>query len=317
MAIEISDSDPSYDLIFSVGLNESSTWYQGAQMFAENVKKDTNGKINITVFANDQLTNGNQQKAVEMVLDGSLAFDMHCTFIWSVIDDKFSAFSLPFFFDGYEDVDRQIAGPGGQEYKKVAEQYGGKIMGWFENGMRELTNSKKEIKQVSDLSGMKIRVPSVSLFVEGFTAMGANPVVMSWSETFTGLQQGAIDGQENPHSVNLDNSVCDVNKYVTNWDWVYDAVIMVMNKKLYDSMPAKYQQVIDQRAAEAAQWQKKTVREINIKALEEEVAKRGVSAYTPTPQEKETFIKATSGILALYESKVGKDYIDLFRQGKI
>lgn len=307
-----SDYEPQ-KLKMNVTTSETSTWYLGAVKLKEDMSEATGGKVDITVYPNEQLSGGNMQKGIEMIMSGATDLDLHSNIIYSVVDEKFSLLSLPFLFKDLDDVDAKLAGEAKQSIIKVMEEKGVKWLGFGENGFRQLTNSKKEVKTVADMKGLKIRIPGMNMYVDVYTAMGANPVSMNWSETFTALQQGAVDGQENPADLVETGAVDEVQKYMTLWNYSYDALLLGINKKLYDSYPADLQKLFSDKGFEAAEYQKNLVREVNDSAIEKMKADSGLQVYVPTEEELQTFKDATADVMTKYEGIIGKEFIDPFR----
>lgn len=300
------------NLKMNITIAETSTWMKAAEKLSADVEADTGGKVKIKVYPNEQLSGGNQSKGVEMVMSGATDVDIHSNIIYSVVDERFSLLSLPFFFENEADADAKLAGEGAEAIKKLMAEKGVQWLGFGESGMRQITNSKHPIKTVDDLKGLKIRVPGMKMYLDTFTAMGSNPISMNWSETFTALQQGAVDGQENPNDIIMTSAIDEVQKYITLWDYSYDCLLFGINKKLYDSYPASLQKIFTDRGLEAANYQKGLIREQNQKALDEMVARTGLEVYTPTPEERQTFIDSTKDIVSKYRDIIGPEFFDPF-----
>ena len=136
-------------------------------------------------------------------------------------------------------------------------------IGWGINGFRQLTNSKKSVRTPDDLKGMKIRVAGSRMFIRTFQLLGANPVTMSFSDLYPALQQGVIDGQENPLKEIESSSFYNVQKFVTIWNYAYDPLIMMMNKKSFDGVCKQDQQALFAAATHARDVQRKLDREVD------------------------------------------------------
>lgn len=306
------DEFEKQDLKMNITIAETSTWMQAAEKLSADVAADTGGKVNIKVYPNEQLSGGNQSKGVEMVMSGATDVDIHSNIIYSVVDERFSLLSLPFFFENEADADAKLAGEGAESIKKLMAEKGVQWLGFGESGMRQITNSKKPIKSVEDMKGLKIRVPGMKMYLDTFTAMGANPISMNWSETFTALQQGAVDGQENPTDIIMTSAVDEVQKYITLWDYSYDCLLFGINKKLYDSYPENLQAIFRDRGLEAANYQKSIIRDVNKESLQTMVDRSGLEVYTPTAEERQTFIDATKDVVTKYRDIIGAEFFDPF-----
>ena len=304
-------SDKKYKLKLSATTSDTSTWVAGAQKFADLVAERTKGQVTIKVYPNEVLSGGNQSKGVEQLMTGITDFSFHSTIIYSVMDERFGVISLPFLFENVEDADKKMAGPGGEAIKALCDTKGIRALAFGENGMRQLTTNKP-IATLADMKGLKVRIPAMKMYNMLFTEFGANPLTMSFAEVFTALQQGTIDGQENPLDTINSAKIQEVQKYLTAWDYSYDIIILGMNKKLAAKMPAELVAIIEECAIEAANFQKQLNREKNIKYLEEFKA-AGMTINTLTPEARQEFKDAAKAVYTAYEPIMGKELIDKFR----
>ena len=237
-AKESSENDEAEELNLemSVTTSETSTWFLGAEKLAEDIEKETDGRITIDVFANEQLSGGDSGKAVELLSKGNIDLTFNSTIIYSVLDDRFGVASAPFIFDDLEDADEAFNGKAGEMLEEVVREKNVEPLGYGENGFRQITNGVKEIKGPEDLDGLKIRIPGITMYTDLFRALGADPATMTFSEVFTALQQGTIDGQENPIDVIYSSKLNEVQDYITMWNYSYDPLVLGINKDLYDSL---------------------------------------------------------------------------------
>lgn len=189
-----------------------------------------------------------QMNTVQMGIITSGPFDVFLPEV-RVID-------YPFLFENYEQADRILDGPPGQELLSRLEKVGFKGLAFSENGFRDLTNNKRPVHTVKDVEGLKIRVMESVLHKELWRMLGANPTPMGWP-VYTELQQGTIDAQENPLSVIWTYKLFEVQKYMTLTGHVYSSHINVANLKWFQGLPAADQELIRKCAQEAAQYQRK------------------------------------------------------------
>jgi len=161
----------------------------------------------------------------------------------------------PFLFESYDQVDRVLDGPAGQELLARLENAGFAGLAFSENGFRHLTNNRRPVHSVEDVNGLKIRVMESIVHKELWRLLGANPTPMGWP-IFTELQQGTIDGQENPLSVIWTYKLFEVQKYLTLTGHVYSAHIDVANAQWFKSLPPSHQETITQCMKEAARYQR-------------------------------------------------------------
>lgn len=304
--------DKSYDLKMSITVSESSTWYKAAEKLAEDLKEETDGRINIDLFPNEQLSNGDQGKGVELLTKGQTDLSLHSTIIYSILDDRFGVASAPFLFKDKEGVDKVFNGAGGEALAEILQEKNVEVLGYGENGFRQITNSKHEVKSPADMKGLKIRIPGITMYTDLYRALGADPTTMAYSEVFTSLQQGTIDGQENPIDVIHSSKLNEVQDYVTTWNYSYDPLVLGINKKLFDSMSAEDQELFKKLGKEAAEYQVQMAREKEAEQIEE-LKEAGMQFYAPTEEELEQFKEAVQPVYDKYESIWGKDLLEKFQ----
>lgn len=250
---------PEYKL--SLVVAPQNPWGQGAQKFADLVKERTGGKINIKCYFAGQLFAGMQTNEFLITRQGVADFAAGSTINWSPTIKELNLFSLPFFFPSYKALDAVEVGEPGKRLFKIIEEKGVLGLAWGENGFRELTNSKRPVRKPEDLEGLKVRVVGSPIFIDTFRAMGANPVSVNWSETLTALQQGTVDGQENPiASIIIPYKLWEMNKYITLWHYTIDPLILGVSKETWNTFDAKDREILARAAQEAMAWNKKEAR---------------------------------------------------------
>ncbi|HSM88668.1 MAG TPA: DctP family TRAP transporter solute-binding subunit, partial [Desulfobacterales bacterium] len=219
----------------SNGVNEQHPSYLGGKKFGEILNAKLPGKYDVQVYANAQL--GDDVRATEGVRMGTL--EMVCTSASPLtgLVPEFNVFDLPFIVTTEKAADAIYDGPVGAKLAAALEPKGIKLLAYYENGFRQLTNSVRAVQAPADLKGLKIRTMQNPIHLEAFRAMGANPTPMPFSEVFTALQQKTIDGQENPIPTIWLSKFYEVQKYVSLTGHVYGPHIMLINKKLFDSFP--------------------------------------------------------------------------------
>ncbi|PSL40339.1 tripartite ATP-independent transporter DctP family solute receptor [Planomicrobium soli] len=301
-----------YDLKMSVTVSDSSTWYEAAEKLKKDIAEESDGRINIELFANEQLSGGDSAKAVESLAKGSIDLTFNSTIIYSVLDDRFGVASAPFLFENIDEVDPVFNGEGGEQLKGILDEKGIHALGFGQNGFRQLTNNKREVKNPEDLAGLKIRIPGITMYTDLYRELGTDPQTMTFSEVFTSLQQGTIDGQENPVDVISSSKLQEVQKYMTMWNYSYDPLVLGMNKKLYESMSDEDKELFDRLGKEAADYQVKIAREKEEKQIADLEA-AGMQLYTPTEAEIAQFKEASQPIYDKYTDIWGADLLKAFQ----
>ncbi len=300
------------NLEMSVTTSETSTWFLGAEKLAEDIEKETDGRIKIDVFANEQLSGGDSGKAVELLSKGNIDLTFNSTIIYSVLDDRFGVASAPFIFDDLEDADKAFNGKAGEMLEEVVREKNVEPLGYGENGFRQITNDTREIKGPKDIEGLKIRIPGITMYTDLFRELGADPATMTFSEVFTALQQGTIDGQENPIDVIYSSKLNEVQDYITMWNYSYDPLVLGINKDLYDSLSKEDQELFKKLGKEAAAYQVEITREREKEQIEE-LEEAGLNFYYPTEEEIEDYREAVEPVFEKYESIWGEDLLDAFK----
>ena len=225
---------PEYKMSLVVGT--AFPWGKGGEIWANLVKERTQGRINIKLYPGVALVQGDQTREFTAIRQGVIDLAIGSTINWSPQIKELNLFSLPFLMPDYKAIDALTHGEVGKQIFATVDKAGALPLAWGENGFREITNSKKPIKAPEDLKGMKIRVVGSPLFLDTFTALGANPTQMSWADAQPALASGAVDGQENPLSIFTAAKLQTVGqKYVTMWGYVADPLVFVVNKDVWAS----------------------------------------------------------------------------------
>ncbi len=296
-----SDEWPEVSWNFDCSTGDTSTWAQAGYYFNALMQESTGGKVQVNVYAGEQLTNGDQVAGIQALMDGNtLQVSLHSNLIYANFDPRFNVVSLPYIFETYDDVDAVMSGEGGQALKDVLSEYGLVCEGIAENGFRQITNSKKPITSVSDLSDIKMRICSNDLCAEVYKEWGCDATVMNWSETYTALQQGTVDGEENPETAIDSASVQDVQDYISLWNAYYDCLFFCINGNAYNQFTDEQKAVIDANAAKAVEYQK-TINRENVDALVAQWTESGDMEVTTLDQiDSDSFKEASAGAADWY-----------------
>ncbi|EIE98937.1 DctP family TRAP transporter solute-binding subunit [Saccharomonospora glauca] len=261
---------PVYTWTMTITVGESSTWYRAAQRFADTLKRESDGRMRLRVFTGEQLSAGDAVAGVEQLMNGDKDFSYNSTIIYAGIDPRFGAINAPFLYRDHEEADRAIEHGAREAYERLCAEFGVTMLGFGESGFRQLTNNVRPIRTPEDLDGIKIRIPGIGLFTDIYRSLGANPTTMNFSEVFTSLQQGTIEGQENPMDVISSSGLAEVQEYLTIWNYVYDPIILGMNQELYDSLDEDDRRIIREAAREANEFQIRANRQAEKSQIEEQ-----------------------------------------------
>lgn len=216
---------------------------------------------------------------------------------------EFGLLSLPYLFDNEAQVEAVVEGEFGRRLLADLEKIGYVGLGFGNFGFRHTTNSKKPINTVEDMKGLKIRTMTTPIHLEVFEAMGANPTPMAFSELFSALQQGVVDGQENPLMNIYANKLHEVQKYLTLDGHVFTFVTFVVSKDWYDKLDSGNQQILRDGVQIACDYMKESCESEDALALEK-MKEAGVQAVELTPEAKEGFRKAVQGVSEKYGNEI-------------
>ena len=295
---DYSDLDwPEMTWNFACSTTETSTWADGGRKFGELMEKATGGKVKVNVYAADQLTNGNQSEGIQALMNGDpVQISMHSNLIYSAFDPRFNVVSLPFIYDSYDDADAKFDGEAGDKLKEILNGYGLHCMGIAENGFRELTNSKHEVKTVDDMKNLKVRVAGSNLLMECYKRWGADATNMNWSETYTALQQNTVEGEENPLPAIDAASVQEVQPYCSLWDAIYDCLFFCINQDVYDALTPEQQAVVDECGQKAVEYERYINRSGDDEIRTRWAEKNGVTFTEKEDMDIDSFKEAVDGV---------------------
>jgi tripartite ATP-independent transporter DctP family solute receptor len=302
---------PEYRL--STVLGTAFPWGKGGERWAELVKEKTQGRINIKMYPGTSLVAGDQTREFTAIRQGVIDLAVGSSINWSPQVKELNLFSLPFLLPDYRALDALTHGETGRQIFKTLEKNGVVPLAWGENGYREISNSKREIRTPADMKGMKFRVVGSPLFNDTFSALGANPTQMSWADAQPALASGAVDGQENPISVFLGAKIHAVGqKYLTVWNYMADPLIFVVNRKVWESWSKADQEAVRAAAIQAGQEEIVLARKgltAGDNNLYKEVEGLGVKVTRLAPADIDGFKKLTRPVYEKWSKTVGADLV--------
>lgn len=291
------------ELVMAVNGTDTQIDARVADRFAQMVEERSGGNVTIAVFPNDQLAGGNASRGIEMIASGSVDLAAYATCTMAVIDGQLPVATIPWSFSDYAEARKVIDETGGAYYAQRLEAKGMTYLGSFHNGFRQITNSKHEVRTPADMKDLKIRVPGSVVYMGFFRALGADPTSMSWSEVFTAIQQGTIDGQENGVSITSTAKMQEVQDYLTMWNYSYENDLFVANTQVWENLEPRTQELLQACATEACEWGRDTLEAEEAEILEQFEA-AGMTITYLTEEEQAAFDEAIadwkSGIIASF-----------------
>ncbi|MCZ2135216.1 MAG: DctP family TRAP transporter solute-binding subunit [Burkholderiales bacterium] len=316
VALPAAAQAPNYKAEYrmSLVLGPAFPWGKGGEIWANKVKEKTQGRINIKLYPGVSLLQGDQTREFSALRQGVIDMAIGSTINWSPQVKQLNLFSMPFLMPDYAAIDALTQGDVGKQIFDTLDKSGVVPLAWGENGYRELSNSKHAVKTPADLKGLKIRVVGSPLFLDTFTALGANPTQMSWADAQPAFASGAVDGQENPLSIFMAAKLQNVSqKYITMWGYVADPLIFVVNKDVWNSWTPADREAVRQAAIEAGREEIALARKGLVEAgrpLLKEIEGLGVTVTQLTPAERDAFVKATRPVYDKWKPQVGTDLVN-------
>src|SRR3954451_3874604 len=269
----------------------------------------TKGRLSVAMYPSMQL--GGEKEAIEQAQVGAIAFARVSVGALGPVVDQLNVFNLPYVFRNTAHMQSVIDGPIGQELLEAVTNSGKGLIGlaWMDAGARNFYDTKRPIKDIADLKGLKIRVMGNPMFVDMANSMGANGVALGYDQVFSSLQTGVIDGAENnPPSFVFDNHY-QVAKFYTIDEHLIVPEMVVMSKKIYDSMSKEDQALVLKYAKEAQQEERKLWDVYQQKALEKAAAS-GITITQVSAADKKAFQDAVKPVW----DKYGPKYADMIKR---
>lgn len=286
-------------------VSTSAPYHIGAMELAKLVDLKTKGQIKIEIYPGGQLGKG-ERECIEGLQIGTIDLVVTSTGPVGGFVPQMLVVDLPFLFRDNGHVDKVLDGPIGEGLLKDLSKAGINGIAFWENGFRNLTNNKRPVNKPEDAKGLKLRTMENEVHMDAFRTLGADPTPMTWGEVYTSLQQGVIDGQENPINIIRTHKIYEVNKHLSLTGHVYSPALLLMNEKKFKGLSPDLQKALIEAGKEAAKFERKFIRDNEAKMLDE---LKGFGMQVTNP-DKKLFQKATESTYKKYESRFGKDLID-------
>jgi len=273
----------------------------GAEKFAQLVAEKTNGEVTIEVYPASQIASGT--KAVEFVQMQTLDINLSATTSLINFVPIIGALDMPFQFANKDEVFKVLDGEIGDKLEAEAENAGFKILAWWDNGFKNVSNSVRPITCVADYKGLKIRTPESDVFLKTYEALGATPTAMAVGEVYTAIQTGVVDGQDNTVANFVKNKYSEVQDYLTITNHIYTAEPLVMNLDKFNSLTADQQTAILEAAQEACEYE----RQLSIEQEESDLqAVRDAGVEVTVIEDTTELREAVQSVYDAYEAEYGE-----------
>ena len=275
----------------------------GMKKFKELVEARSGGKIKVNLFFNGAL--GSDQASVTAMQGGTIEMSVMNTGILASVAKELAVFDFPFLFANEKESDALVDGPVGRKLHAKLEEKGLVGLSYWELGYRHITNSKRPVNKVEDLEGLKLRVIPNPINVAWVKALGANPTPMPFPEVYGGLEQKAIDGQENPVAVIASSKFYEVQKHIVLSNHQYNPQSVVMSKKFWDSLSPAEKKIVDEAADEAAKTQREAGRAA-LAANLDILKKNGMQVTQFAPAEVTKLREKMKPVISQFTANVGE-----------
>ena len=256
---------------FGYGLNEQSNQGRAVKFFAEQVEKNSGGKMKVRAVGAAAL--GPDVQMQQALIGGAQEMMVGSTATLVGITKEMALWDTPFLFNNAKEADAILDGPIGQKVMDKLQDKGLVGLVYWENGFRNMTNNKRPITKMEDFDGIKLRVMQNNVYLESFRKLGANAVPLPFSELFSALETRTVDGQENPYNTILSSKFFEVQKYLSVTNHVYSPWIVLVSKKWWDTLSKDEQKVLLDAARASREFERRDTREEAGRALAELKAK--------------------------------------------
>ncbi|NMK47474.1 TRAP transporter substrate-binding protein [Achromobacter sp. Bel] len=291
---------------FGYGLNEESVQGRAARFLAQELEKVSGGKLKMKTFGSANL--GSDEQMQGALAGGAQEMMVGSTAPLAGMVKEFGVFDLPFLFNSEKEADAVLDGQLGQDLLKKLEARGLVGLVYWENGFRNMTNSKRPINRAEDMQGIKLRVMQNQIALGVFNTLGANAVPMPFSELFTALETRTVDGQENPITTIQSSKFYEVQPYLTISRHVYTPWVVMASKKWWDTLSPDEQKLIRQAAAASRDFERKDSRTDSAKAMTT-LEQAGMKINTISPEEVARMRQKVQPVVDKYTQELGPELI--------
>lgn len=297
-------------LKMAYALSTNSHYGAGGEAFAKSIEASTKGQVKVQQFPNSAL--GGEREVIEGLQLGTIDLAIVSTGATLNFVPKTGVFDIPFLFRDLGHARKVLDGDIGQKLLAEFPKRGLVALAWGEQGFRQLTNNVRPVVKPEDAKGLKIRTTENPIHIAAFRQMGVLATPMAWPEVATALQQGTIDGQENPLSVIVSAKLPQLQKYLSLTSHVYGPALILVSPNVYDSLSAADKTKFKTAGHQAAMAMRDYVDAVEKSGLEE-VKKQGMQVNTV---DHAAFVKAVEPVYPQYYKQFGKDLVESIRNAK-
>jgi tripartite ATP-independent transporter DctP family solute receptor len=293
---------------FKVAFVQMKDHPQGLSLerFADIVGNKSGGKMKVRSFPGGTL--GGDAAVIQSLQGGTIEMTLVATSLLGSQIKEYAMLDLPYLFSDFREADAVLDGPVGKKLNDKLPEKGLIGLSYWDHGFRNMTNSRHPIAKLEDFQGLKIRVLQLPLYVDMFTALGANAVPMPYPELYSAMETKAVDGQENTFSSIETAKFYEVQKYASTSRHVYQPLILLMSKKVWDQLSADEQKILREASAETQPYNRKLSREADAKSLETLKAK-GMTVTEFSPQAVAQLRERLKPVVDKYSKDAGEPLV--------
>jgi tripartite ATP-independent transporter DctP family solute receptor len=299
-------ADDGAPIVLRVGYGDTVTnpRHLTAELYAAWVYEETNGRVILQLFPSAIL--GNERAMLEMITLGTLDMTITSQGPAASYEERFYLVGLPFLFDSTAQAGRVLDGEMGQLIGENLPDRGMRLLAFWENGLRQITNSVRPIESPADMVGMSLRTPENMMTLSIMGALGVNASPLAFAELYMALAQGAFDGQENPITNIYANNFWEVQSHIAVVNYKYETCPVIISEAVWQRLPADVQQVLQYGAIKFATVHRDMVRD-GEDAMLERLAEHGMTVTHPNP---EPFRAAAASVYDYWRDRLGADLVD-------
>jgi tripartite ATP-independent transporter DctP family solute receptor len=298
---------PERNMRVSIGIPEDHPSAQGAQKLIDSMARQSGGKFKGKLYPNSAL--GSETATIASVRGGTLEVTIVATAPVATIIKEFLLFDLPFLFQTEKEADTVLDGKFGQKLLDLATPRNMIGLCFWENGFRQLTNSKRSVAKMEDMAGLKIRVMQNPVYLDAFKTMGANAIPMPMPELYTALEAKAVDAQENPITNIYSNKMYEVQKYISLTNHAYSPHIILVSKAFWDKLEPKEHDMMRTACYEARDFERKMNRDLAAGQLEDMKKTKGMTVTVVTPDEMARMRERIKPVTERFIPEIGAEVV--------
>ena len=289
------------------GASESFHMHRALLKFEELVESGSGGDLDVQIFPSSQM--GPDREMIEGVQTGVLEMAIPPSSFFAGWDPAFAVIELPYMYASKDVAFKVLDSEIGNQMLNRVEKQGLVGLNWLELGVRNVTNNMRPIASPEDLEGVKLRTMKVPAHVATFEALGANPTPMNFGEVYSALQQGVIDGQENPLAIITSQRFYEVQKHLSTTGHVFAVYMPVISKPFFDSLSSEHQELLRDAMEQARAYQAELVAAEDASQLKQ-IREAGVEVLELTAEQRQAFADKTESVRLQYRDQVGADTYD-------